>query len=129
MIFRRQISVDDSRCENHRGMIHAVYIIRLSLVILCFILLCFCLHAFSLKPRPFVQSFFGMQARDLLTTTTLHVFLAFFRFGLFGDVAFHEYFFCTVVVFSLYGEYVVRFLFFPSGCLLTTGWIFYTSLL
>ena len=47
---------------------------------------------------------------------------------LFGDVVFYEYF-CTITVFSLYGEHVVCF-FLPDGVVyfVTTGWIFYTSL-
>ena len=35
-------------------------------------------------------------------------------FCLFGDVAFSEYFFCTIPAFFLYGEYVVRS-FLPNG--------------
>ena len=41
---------------------------------------------------------------------------SFFVFTLFGDVAFSEYF-CTITIFSLYGEYVVRF-FLPGGVFL-----------
>ena len=54
----------------------------------------------------------------------------FFSFCSFGDVAFSEYFFCTIAIFSLYGEYVVRS-FLPDGVffyLVTTGWIFDISL-
>ena len=68
------------------------------------------------------SSFFDIQA-----TPQPHVFLPFFPFSFcfFGDVAFSEYF-CTIVVFSLYAEYVVlyvisfRMMFFY---LVTTGWI------
>ena len=41
---------------------------------------------------------------------THHVFLFLFPFFcFFGDVAFFSEYFCTSAVFSLYGEYVVRF--------------------
>ena len=69
----------------------------------------------SLKPRPFVQSFFDMQA-----PRQPHVFLL-FLFCFFGVVAFFEYF-RTNAVFSLYGEYVVPTLvrfFLPDGVFLS----------
>ena len=53
-----------------------------------------------LKPRPFVQSFFDMQA-----PRRPHVFLP-FPFCFFEVVTFFEHF-RTIAVFSLYGEYVV----------------------
>ena len=65
----------------------------------------------SLKPRPFVQSFFDMQA-----PRQPHVFLPFFLLILWRCVAFSESF-CTIAVFSLYGEYVVRY-FLPNGVFL-----------
>ena len=76
----------------------------------------------SLKPRPFVQSSFDMQA-----SRWPHVFLSCFL--LFGDVAFSD-FFCPLSALSLYGEYVVRS-FLPDGdffYLVTTGCIFDISL-
>ena len=42
------------------------------------------------------------------SSTAEHMFLFPVFFCFFGDVAFSEYF-CTITVFSLYGEYVVRF--------------------
>ena len=54
----------------------------------------------SLKPQPFVQSSFDVQA-----PREQHVFLSFF-FRLFGDVAFSEY--LCHFRFLLYVEYVVR---------------------
>ena len=57
----------------------------------------------SLKPRPFVQSSFDMQAGVPIATLFLFLF-----------VAFSEYFFGTISAFSLYGEYVVRS-FLPDG--------------
>ena len=61
----------------------------------------------SLKPRPFVQSSFDMQAPRYP-----HVLIFFF-----GDVAFSDYFCCTIFAFSLYGEYVGRY-FLPNGVFL-----------
>ena len=81
-----------------------------------FVLFCFVsVFMLSLKPRSFVQSFFNMQPPDS--------HMCFFLFSFFGDVAFSEYFFWTVAVFSLYGKYVrfsFRMVFFN---LITTGWI------
>ena len=62
-----------------------------------------------IKPRPSVQSFFDTQAPRL----PYMFFFFLFPYCLFGDVPFPSIF-CTVVVFSVYGEYVVRF-FFPDG--------------
>ena len=60
----------------------------------------------SLKPRPFVQSFFDMHA-----SRQSHALLPFFSF--FGDVTFSEYFCTIIAVFSLYGDnnasYVLAF--------------------
>ena len=77
----------------------------------------------SLKPRPFVQSLVDMQA-----PRQPHVFLL-FSFSFFGDITFSKYF-RTIVVFSLYGEYVVRF-FLLNGVfyLVTTDWIFLQQLM
>ena len=73
-----------------------------------FVLFCFVfVSMLSLKPRPFVQSSFDMQA-----PREPHVFLFPFE----GEVAFSEYF-CTIAVFSLYGENVVRS-FLPDGVFL-----------
>ena len=59
----------------------------------------------------------------------LFLFLSFFRSV--GDVAFSEYF-CTIAVFSSYGEYVVPFFSLPAGVFLPcdhgTGWTFDISL-
>ena len=74
----------------------------------------------SLKPRPFVQSSFDMQA-----PRQPHMFLfLFLEMSLFPSI------FLTISAFSLYGEstpYVLSFrmVFFY---LVTTGWIFYISL-
>ena len=52
-----------------------------------FVLFCFVfVFMISLKPRPFVQSFFDMHK-----SRQPHMFLPFFSF-FFGDVAFSEYF-------------------------------------
>ena len=68
-----------------------------------FVLLCFVfVFMLSLNPRPFVQSFLVRRRPDSHTCFFL------FSFSLFGDVA-SSYFFCAIAVFSLYGEYVVRF--------------------
>ena len=73
----------------------------------------------SLKPRPFIQQLSAFFSRYV------SLFLLFF-----GDIAFPEYL-CTIAVFSLYGDYAIRF-FSPSGWrffyLVTTGWIFDISL-
>ena len=65
----------------------------------------------SLKPRPFIQSFFDMQAH-----TSFFLLLSFFQIG---DVTFPEYFLyhCRFLLVLLYGEYVVRF-FLPGGVFL-----------
>ena len=58
-----------------------------------------------------------------------HTYFFLFSFYLFGDVAFSEFFFAPLPFFSLYEStsYVrsFRMMFFY---LVTTGWIFYTSL-
>ena len=56
-------------------------------VLFCFV---FVYDMFSLKLRPFVQSSFDMQAPRYP-----HVFLSFFPFCLFGDVAFSGGFFIS----------------------------------
>ena len=75
----------------------------------------------SLKPPSFVQSFFDMQA-----PRWLYVFL--FPFVYLEMSLFPFLFFCTIAVFSLYGEYVVRF-FLPDGVFLLCdhGQDFFTS--
>ena len=79
--------------------------------VVTFVLFCFVfvfLMLFSLKPRPFIQSPFDMQATRWPHS---HVFLSSIRL-LFGNhVAFSEYFFVPsfIAVFSLYGEYVVPY--------------------
>ena len=79
----------------------------------CFVLFCFVfVFMLSLKPRPFVQSPFDMQAPDSHKCLFL-----FFHFCLFGDAAFLPSIFCTVVAFSFNGEYVVRS-FLPNGVFL-----------
>ena len=89
----------------------------------CFVFL-FCLFL-SLKPRPFVKSFFDMHA-----PRQPHVFLPFSLF--FEDVALSEYF-CTITVFSLVWRVLLllpsyaipfRVVFFY---LVTTDWIFYIA--
>ena len=78
----------------------------------------------SLKPRPFVQSFFDVQA-----PRQPHVFFSFFLFVVLLEMSLSSSIFCTIAVLSLYGEYAVRFS-LPDGVfyLLTTGCIFYISL-
>ena len=68
----------------------------------------------SLKPRPFVQLSFDVQASRWPTRVSLSFFFFLFSFCLFGDVAFSEY---LISAFSLYGEYVVRS-FLPNGVFL-----------
>ena len=65
-----------------------------------------------LKPRPFVQSSFDMQA-----PRQPHVFLSFFFPFVYLEVSLFTSIFCTVSAFSLYGEYVVRS-FLPNGVFL-----------
>ena len=50
------------------------------------------------------------------TATRVSFFFPFFLFSFcfFGDVAFSEYF-CAIAILFLYGGYVARFFFFPSG--------------
>ena len=55
----------------------------------------------SLKPRPFVQSSFDMQA-----PRQPHVFSFFFPFVCL-EMAFFPSIFCTIAVFSLFREYLV----------------------
>ena len=57
----------------------------------------------SLKLRPFVQSFFDMQA-----PRQPHVLLYFFHVFVWIYIVFPEVF-CTIVIFSLSGKYAVRF--------------------
>ena len=89
-----------------------------------FVLLSFSLvfvSMLSVKPRPFVQSFI-----DVHTPRHLHVVnqelsasfycFCFFLFLFLWRFAFSKYF-CTIAVFSLYEEYVVRFS-LPGGVLL-----------
>ena len=76
----------------------------LSLVLrsFCFVSFFFLL---SLKPRPFVQSFFVLRHACVLFRFCFFVSL---EMSLFPSI------FCTITVFSLYGEYGVRF-FLPDG--------------
>ena len=84
----------------------------------------------SLKPGPFVQSFSDIYISTVYMQAPRQpqVFLPFFPFFFFGDVAFSEYFFCTIAVFSLYGECAVRF-FLPDGVFLPCDHVldFFTS--
>ena len=57
----------------------------------------------SLKPRPFVRSFFVPRYACVLTATRVYSFLPFLE-----DVAFSAYV-CTVTVFSLNGKNVAHF--------------------
>ena len=68
---------------------------------------------FSLKPRRFVQSYFDIQAGAPIAT---RVFFCFFPFVYFEMFLFSSTF-CTIVGFSLHGEYVVRS-FLPDGVFL-----------
>ena len=76
-----------------------------------FVLFCFVfVFMLSLKPWPFVQSLFVLRSSICMVPeghTRFFLFL-FFSFFFFRGVSFSEYF-CTVTVFSVYGEYVVRF--------------------
>ena len=65
----------------------------------------------SLKPRLFVQSSFDMQA-----PRSPHVFFSFFSF-VYLEMSLFLSIFCTIAVFSLCGEYVVRS-FLPTGVFL-----------
>ena len=61
---------------------------------------------------------FLIRCYNRSTDTTIATRVSFFfSFCLFGDAAFSEYFFCTIAIFSLYGEYVVRS-FLPGGVFL-----------
>ena len=70
-----------------------------------------------LKPRPFVQSFFDMHAPRQPHAVTSQLSASFFFSFFLGGVAFSKYF-CTIAIFSLYGEYVVRFPLLPDGTFL-----------
>ena len=63
----------------------------------CFVLLRFRLYAFveAAALRSIVLRYAGAPIATRV------------YFCLFGDVAFSEYFFCTIPAFSLYGEYVI----------------------
>ena len=63
----------------------------------------------SLKPRPFVQSSFDVQAPRYP-----HVFLSFFSFFVYLEMSLFPSIFSSIAAFSLYGEYVVRS-FLPNG--------------
>ena len=97
----------------------------LSLVLRLFCFVSFLFILLSLKPRPFVQSFFVLRYTCVpIARRSKHcprpfsfLFLPFFSpFFSSGDVAFSEYCF-TIAVISLYGEYVVHF-FLPGGIFL-----------
>ena len=79
----------------------------------------------SLNQRPFVQASFVMQA-----PRSQHVFLSLFIF-VYLEMSLFPSIFCTIAVFSLYGEHVVRS-FFPDDVFLpyfvTADWIFDISL-
>ena len=81
---------------------------------LTFVLFCFVfVFMLSLKPRPFVQSSFDMQASPDDSHTCF--FSLFFSFFVYLEMSlFPSIFFCTISAFSLYGEYVVRS-FLPDG--------------
>ena len=67
----------------------------------------------SLKPRPFVQSFFDIYAGAPIATRVSFFFpLVYLEMSLFPSFGI-----CTISAFSLYGEYVVRS-FFPNGVFL-----------
>ena len=77
---------------------------------ICFVLLCFAsffIFMLSLKPRPFVQSSFDMQA-----PLRPHLF--------FGDGAFSEYCVCHPYCFLLSIGWIVRHMFSPSGWCFST---------
>ena len=86
-------------------------------VLFCFVFV----FMLSLKPRPFVQS---IVLRCAGAPVAIRVSFSFLEMSLLLNI------FCTSSTFSLYGEYVVRS-FLPNGVfyLVTTGWIFYISLL
>ena len=74
-----------------------------------FILFCFVVVFFlSMKSRPLVQSFFVLRYAYAPTAICVSSFFPLFHFCFFGDVAFFD-FVCTIIILSLYGEYVVRF--------------------
>ena len=80
-----------------------------TLVLFCFVFV----FMLSLKPRPFVKSFFDIMQVPRWPYLFL---LLFFLFVIWRCPLFRVCF-CTIAVFSLYGEYVVRFPF---------GWCFCT---
>ena len=97
---------------------------RISLVLrlFCFVFV----FILSLKPRPFVQSFFdNMQA-----PRQPHVFLFYFFPFVSLDLSLFPSIFCAIAVFSLCVDCAVRF-FLPGGVFLpfTTGWIFLHQLM
>ena len=87
-----------------------------TVVLFCFVFV----FLLSLKPRLFVQSLLDIHAprqpHAVPQQLSAPFFCFFVLFCFFGNVAFSEYF-CTIAVFSLYGEYVVRS-FFPNGVFL-----------
>ena len=81
----------------------------------CFVLLRFRLYALSLKPRPFVQRFSILRrCPDSHTRVSFFFPFVYLEMSLFPNI------FCIIAVFSLYGEYVVRF-FLPDGAFLSCG--------
>ena len=78
----------------------------------------------SLKPRPFVQSSFAMQAPRLphiyILYIYIYIYMCFFAFifvFVYLDMSLFPSFFSAISVLSLYGEYVVRS-FLPDGVFL-----------
>ena len=76
-----------------------------------FVLFCFVfVSMLSLKPRPFVQSSFDMQA----CRTHTCFFVVYFFLFVYLEMSLFPSIFCTIPAFALYGEYVVRS-FLPDG--------------
>ena len=77
-----------------------------------FVLFCFVFVFMPLlKPRLFVQSFFDMPGAPIATRISFFFPFVYLEMSLFPSI------FCTIAVFSLYGEYVVRS-FLPDGVFL-----------
>ena len=77
-----------------------------------FVLFCFVFHLYAFFAEAAALRSIVLRYAVAPIATPVSFFL--FSFCLFGDVAFSEYFFCTISAFSLYGEYVVRS-FLPDG--------------
>ena len=92
-----------------------------------FVLICFVFRLYAFVEAAALRSTVLRYAGAPIATRVSLFFPVYLEMSLFPSICF-----CTISAFSLYGEYVVRS-FLPDGLvffyLVTTGWIFYISLL